>query len=238
MRNFSCHALLGLGALGLLLGFSGSAQASTVQMLPPQGCPTGHSFSGIVGWDGVNPLACLPNFLADGAGNISVGKSMALGGSIKIGDNNNACSPHLAGTMRYRGGAFEGCNGVSWRSLSGGTLAASYGTLSAQQGHSGMQVVNVSLQQPGVLIAHAYAQTEATFPTASASIYVDGGRCSDVTSGGVISGGTQLSGESSVTNGGVAGNVAACVVPLSSGDHSIQFRASLYGSYGYTIIPQ
>lgn len=35
-------------------------------------------------------------------------------GGVKIGNDERSCAPELAGTLRWTGKNFEGCNGASW----------------------------------------------------------------------------------------------------------------------------
>jgi hypothetical protein len=65
------HRIVSLiSALFLGLVTQGTFAATDIQMLPPTGCPNGSS-SGILAWDGINPLGCVSGFSADSAGNIT-----------------------------------------------------------------------------------------------------------------------------------------------------------------------
>lgn len=58
-------------------------------------------------------------------GNVGIGTSnpaaaLDVAGGIKLNNDTSACDATHAGTMRWTGSAFEGCNGISWAPLGGG----------------------------------------------------------------------------------------------------------------------
>jgi len=51
-------------------------------------------------------------------GHINISGNAIIGGSVKIGDDSADCTSAIAGTIRFNGTSFEGCDGVAWISLS------------------------------------------------------------------------------------------------------------------------
>lgn len=50
-------------------------------------------------------------------GSLEVTGDLQVGGLIKVGQTTAACTPSLAGSLRWSGTGFEGCNGVEWLAL-------------------------------------------------------------------------------------------------------------------------
>lgn len=116
MRHFSCAAgILGAALLICCLSPMAFAQSGTIQMLPPQeaGQPCPPGTARVLTWDGQNAIGCASNVTIDSNGDLNTG------GSVKIGNNTAACTPAMAGAIRYNPSdtAFEGCNGSSWNNL-------------------------------------------------------------------------------------------------------------------------
>jgi hypothetical protein len=100
----------------------GAAHAATdIQMLPPllgvspvtgdaPTCPPGSSR--LLTWDGTNPIGCTPQISVDQRNNLTVG------GSAQVGNNTSSCTSVNAGSIRWTGTEFDGCNGTNWQSLS------------------------------------------------------------------------------------------------------------------------
>jgi hypothetical protein len=60
------------------------------------------------------------------AGNVGIGVSapaarLHVGGGVQIGDDSDNCVPARAGSLRYRNGTFEGCDGAGWFALAART---------------------------------------------------------------------------------------------------------------------
>lgn len=43
--------------------------------------------------------------------------TLDINGGVKIGNDERSCAPELAGTLRWTGKNFEGCDGTSWLAL-------------------------------------------------------------------------------------------------------------------------
>src|SRR5262245_47066337 len=92
-------------------------QAGTeIQMLPPiDFTPAGHVCNagsatsttyGVLFWDGVNPIRCIPGFTGDGGGNISIA------GNANVADNANIGGNTTVGGFLFASGALRTDTGL------------------------------------------------------------------------------------------------------------------------------
>lgn len=70
-------------------------------------------------------VAAVTGIVQSVAGNVGVGVSnpaakLDVSGGIKVANDTTSCNASKAGTIRWTGTAFEGCNGSDWVSLAGG----------------------------------------------------------------------------------------------------------------------
>jgi hypothetical protein len=61
-----------------------------------------------------------PQAALDVAGSIRASGDVLSGGLVRVGGTSAACVPALAGSLRWTGTAFEGCDGTAWKGLGGG----------------------------------------------------------------------------------------------------------------------
>jgi len=76
-----------------------------------------------------------------GAGNVGVGVTLPaakleVAGGVKIGDDAADCSGSKAGTIRWNGGHFQGCNGTVWLALDNVPFSATGGTVTYSGGYT------------------------------------------------------------------------------------------------------
>jgi hypothetical protein len=61
-----------------------------------------------------DPSPLVMNPLGDLGVGLDPSAKMDVGGNIKVGDDSSVCNGTTAGSIRYTGGQFRGCNGTSW----------------------------------------------------------------------------------------------------------------------------
>ena len=86
------------------------------------------------------------------AGRIGIGTTdpqatLHVNGSIKVGDDTEACTPEKAGSIRWTGDTFEGCDGTDWRELGTFGGGSAYSVLTAEMSGGAVQPVGTI---PGV----------------------------------------------------------------------------------------
>lgn len=57
--------------------------------------------------------------LRKGIGTADPQATLDVNGAVKIGNDPAPCTPAKAGTLRWTGKAFEGCDGAAWHALNG-----------------------------------------------------------------------------------------------------------------------
>lgn len=63
-----------------------------------------------------------------GIGTTTPAAKLSVAGGVQVGADSGACTSARAGTLRWTGSAFEGCDGVTWKSLSEATGTAALGS--------------------------------------------------------------------------------------------------------------
>jgi hypothetical protein len=107
----------------------GDATSGRREFYPGGGSHT-HSHYSLDAADG-NPADAV---YVDNEGNVGIGttnpeaKLDVSGGEIKVGTSGVACTAANAGSIRYTGGLFYGCNGSSWKLLVIGEVIEVFGT--------------------------------------------------------------------------------------------------------------
>lgn len=139
------HALTLLAAFAILAGFMVShAFADGIQMLPPVDYatppgPCAGEHSGLLQWNGTDPIKCVPGTSGDASGNLNVAGTITAQGDITaVGklqtgeDDTSTCAASNAGQFRFnpKTRLFEGCDGATWRPLMGRSYVVPMATLS------------------------------------------------------------------------------------------------------------
>lgn len=96
------------------------ANSGGIQMLPPMdfsGKPCDEATGGLLQWDGVTSIKCVPGTAGDMSGDL------LAKGDVQVGASNAACTSANAGAIRFNKStnAFEGCNGTVWGAFGGGS---------------------------------------------------------------------------------------------------------------------
>ena len=117
--------------LSLVGSFCLSSQALAeggIQMLPPKQsnnessvCKNGEG-NKVLTWDGARSLKCNPSATISDEGNVGIGTAapkakLSVNGGVQTNNDLDACVAAKAGTIRWNGSAFQGCNGTAWVSF-------------------------------------------------------------------------------------------------------------------------
>lgn len=107
---------------------SSSSPQTSIKMLPPSdfsGNVCNGAKIGMLQWDSVNPIRCVPGFIGDSNGSVGIGtatpkSALDVNGEARIGNSGASCTSANEGAMRYNRAThnFEGCDNTgTWRAL-------------------------------------------------------------------------------------------------------------------------
>ena len=108
------------------LWFPSPVMAKSIKMLPPEQsntsdtpCEEGEGDK-ILTWNGESALKCNKGVTIDKSGNVGIGTTapkakLSVNGGVQANNDSDTCVAAKAGTIRWNGSAFEGCNGSAWK---------------------------------------------------------------------------------------------------------------------------
>ena len=110
------------------LWFPSPVMAKSIKMLPPEQsnmsdtpCEEGEGDK-ILTWNGESALKCNKDVIIDKNGKVGIGTTspkakLSVNGGVQANNDSDTCVAAKAGTIRWNGSAFQGCNGTAWVSF-------------------------------------------------------------------------------------------------------------------------